>query len=60
MLSPSMFVPGSRTGRFRLGRDFLLRNEQGKSAISLDDYAMTFVDEIEAPKHLNERCTVGY
>ncbi|WP_375243991.1 NAD(P)-dependent oxidoreductase [Sphingomonas parapaucimobilis] len=59
-LSPSaMFVPGERTGRFRLGTDTLLSNEQG-SSISFEDYAMALVDEIEQPHHIRRRFTVGY
>lgn len=60
MLSPSMFVPGSRTGRFRLGKDTLLRDEAGKPSISLEDYAVAFVDELETPRHFDHRFTVGY
>lgn len=60
MLSPSMFVAGTRTGQFRIGSDALLRNEQGKPAISLEDYAMAFVDEIERPARVGKRFTVGY
>lgn len=59
-LSPSaMFVPGERTGRFRLGKDALLANENG-SSISFEDYAIAMVDEIETPKHSRQRFTVGY
>jgi putative NADH-flavin reductase len=59
-LSPSaMFVPGERTGVFRLGKDQLLANEKG-SAISFEDYAIAAVDELEAPKHVRQRFTVGY
>jgi putative NADH-flavin reductase len=59
-LSPSaMFVPGERTGKFRIGQDQLLTNEQG-SSISLEDYAIALVDELEAPTHLRQRFTVGY
>ncbi|GGE12317.1 3-beta hydroxysteroid dehydrogenase [Aureimonas endophytica] len=59
-LSPSaMFVPGERTGRFRLGRDTLLANENG-SSISFEDYAIALVDEIETPAHSRQRFTVGY
>ncbi|MCJ2074738.1 NAD(P)-dependent oxidoreductase [Methylobacterium sp. E-016] len=59
-LSPSaMFVPGERTGRFRLGTDQLLANEQG-SSISFEDYAIALVDELETPKHSRARFTVGY
>jgi putative NADH-flavin reductase len=59
-LSPSaMFVPGERTGKFRLGRDQLLANEKG-SSISFEDYAVAMADEIEKPAHSRERFTVGY
>jgi len=59
-LSPSaMFVPGERTGKFRLGRDKLLSNENG-SSISFEDYAIALADEIENPRHVKQRFTVGY
>ncbi|SFV27566.1 hypothetical protein SAMN05216456_0309 [Devosia crocina] len=59
-LSPSAeFVPGERTGQFRLGKDTLLSNENG-SSISFEDYAIALVDELENPKHTRERFTVGY
>jgi putative NADH-flavin reductase len=59
-LSPSaMLVPGERTGKFRLGTDLLLSNEQG-SSISLEDYAVALVDELENPAHPRKRFTVGY
>ena len=59
-LSPSaMFVPGERTGKFRLGGDQLLTSEKG-SSISFEDYAVALVDEIEKPRHRRQRFTVGY
>jgi putative NADH-flavin reductase len=59
-LSPSaMFVPGERTGKFRLGRDQLLTNDKG-SSISFEDYAIALADEIEKPAHSRQRFTVGY
>jgi putative NADH-flavin reductase len=59
-LSPSaLFVPGERTGQFRLGKDQLLANESG-SSISFEDYAIAMVDEIERPAHHRQRFTVGY
>jgi len=60
-LSPSrFFIPGERTGKFRLGRDQLLVSADGKSSISFEDYAMALVDELERPQHLKARFTVGY
>ncbi|MDT0684322.1 NAD(P)-dependent oxidoreductase [Roseicyclus sp. F158] len=59
-LSPSAeFVPGERTGTFRLGTDTLLSNEDG-SKISFEDFAIAMVDELETPKHVRSRFTVGY
>lgn len=59
-LSPSaMFVPGERTGKFRLGKDQLLSNENG-SSISFEDFSIAMVDELEKPQHHRERFTVGY
>ena len=60
-LSPSaLFTPGERTGKFRLGKDELLTAADGKSWISMEDYAIAMLDEIEQPKHVRERFTVGY
>jgi putative NADH-flavin reductase len=52
-------MPGERTGIFRVGKDQLLRSETG-SKISFEDYAIAMVDEIEDPKHIRQRFTVGY
>jgi len=61
MLSPSaMLAPGQRTGKFRLGGDQLLVKTDGKSDISLEDYAVAMIDELEKPAHLRRRFTVGY
>jgi putative NADH-flavin reductase len=54
------FGPGERTGKFRLGKDTLIANEQHESRISMEDYAIALVDELESPKHERERFTIGY
>jgi len=60
-LSPSaLFVPGTRSGVFRLGQDQLLTAADGKSWISMEDYAIALLDEVERPAHLRQRFTVGY
>jgi uncharacterized protein len=60
-LSPSAdLFPGERTGKFRLGTDQLLRDVNGESRISIEDYAMAMIDEGEKPKHIRQRFTVGY
>jgi putative NADH-flavin reductase len=61
MLSPSAVIaPGARTGKFRLGGDRLLADAHGESRISVEDYAVAFVDELEQPAHPRQRFTVGY
>ena len=57
---PAEFEPGERTGTFRLGTAQLLVDANGKSRISMEAYAIAFVDELEAPKHSRQRFTVGY
>jgi uncharacterized protein len=60
-LSPAAFIqPGEKTGKFRLGGDSLIADEQGNSKISAEDYAIAIVDELEQPKHMRQRFTLGY
>jgi len=51
---------GTRTGKYRVGKDDLLADENGDSFISVEDYAVAMVDELETPKHHKERFTVAY
>ena len=61
MLSPSAVIaPGTHTGKFRLGTEQLLADEKGESRISVEDYAVAMVDELEKPAHPRQRFTVGY
>ena len=57
---PAIFGPGERTGRFRLGTDQLLVGDDGESRISMEDFAIALVDELEKPRHPRQRFTVGY
>jgi putative NADH-flavin reductase len=60
-ISPAAeIVPGERTGNYRTGTNQLLTDAQGRSFISIEDYAVAVLDEIENPKHIRERFTVGY
>lgn len=52
--------PGIRTGKFRLGKDDLIVDEKGESFISVEDYAVAMVDELEQGNHHRERFTIGY
>ncbi len=52
---------GERTGKFRLGKDDLIIDPTtGSSHISVQDYAVAMVNELEKPAHHKERFTIGY
>lgn len=60
-ISPAVnFAPGTRTGKFRLGGDQVVLDGQGQSRISMEDYAVVLVDELEKPMHIRQRFTAGY
>ena len=53
-------APGTRTNTFRLGGDQMIKDDKGDSRISMEDYAVAMLNEIEKPQFLNKRFTVGY
>ena len=60
-VSPSSFFsPGKRTGAYRVGADQLLVDAKGVSKISMEDFAIALLDEVEKPTHHQKRFTVGY
>jgi putative NADH-flavin reductase len=60
-ISPAKdFEPGPRTGAYRVGGDVMLKNESGQSMISMEDYALALIDEIENPLHHQTRFSVAY
>jgi uncharacterized protein len=60
-LAPSaQMMTGERTGKFRLGGAQLLADASGKSWISVEDFAVAMIDELEHPAHVRQRFTVGY
>jgi hypothetical protein len=56
----AFFEPGARTGKFRIGDRSLIADDKGQSRISLEDYAIALVDELEKPAHLRAQFTIGY
>ena len=61
LLSPAAEIfPGERSGHFRLGGDQLLSDDQGHSRISVQDYAVAMIDELEEPAHSRRRFSVAY
>ncbi|MBD8981749.1 NAD(P)-dependent oxidoreductase [Bacteroides stercorirosoris] len=60
-LSPAAnMTPGQRTAKFRIGKDDLVVDANGDSNISVEDFAVAMVDELEQEKHHKERFTIGY
>lgn len=51
--------PGVRTGKYRLGKDDMLFDEKGESFISVEDYAVAMIDELEQERHHKERFTAA-
>ncbi|WP_379128056.1 NAD(P)-dependent oxidoreductase [Paenibacillus sp. sgz500958] len=60
-ISPAAVIqPGRRTGQFRIGLDRLVVDENGESMISVEDYAVAVIDELEEGNFSHERFTVAY
>ncbi|MBR6406478.1 MAG: NAD(P)H-binding protein [Lachnospiraceae bacterium] len=48
---------GKRTGKYKLGTDFIFNNDEGESYISYEDYAIAMADEIEQGNFVGKRFT---
>jgi uncharacterized protein len=60
-ISPAKkFEPGERTGKYRIGGDQMLKDENGKSAISMEDFSVALIDEVENSAHQRMRFSVAY
>ncbi len=60
-VSPSAYIfEGERTDQFRIGEDNLLLNENGESAISMEDFAIGILNEAEEARFIKKRFTIGY
>ncbi len=57
---PAMLTPGERTGSYRTGDQTLVFDHDGDSRVSMEDFAVAALDEIETPKHTGRQFTVGY
>lgn len=57
---PILLAPGARTGQYRSGLDNLLPGVgEVPAGISVADLAVAIVDEVEAPRHIQQRFTVA-
>jgi hypothetical protein len=60
-ISPADVIePGERTGSYGLGTDRLVEDSEGNSFISVEDYAVALVDQLEAPTAIRARMAVGH
>jgi putative NADH-flavin reductase len=60
-ISPAAEIfPGERTGEYRITGEQLLTDVSGKSRITMEDYAVALVDELENPRHVGARFGVAY
>ena len=60
-LSPAAEIhPGRRSGAYRVSGEQLLLNDEGRSTITFEDYAVAVLDELESPRHLGARFSVAY
>lgn len=57
---PAVIEPGKRTGQFRIGMDRLITDERDNSRITVEDYAVALLDEVEDPYYVRARFTVAY
>jgi len=53
-------ITTGRTGKYRLGTDSPVFNEEGRSILSGEDVAVVLADELENPKHHQVRFTAAY
>jgi len=59
--SPSLVIePGERTGQFRIGGEQLLFDGNGQSRITVEDFAIAIIDELEKSENVGRRVTIGY
>lgn len=54
------FAPGEKLGKYRVGGDVAVQPESGGGAISGADYALGFVDLIEAGNHHRAHLNLAY
>ena len=56
----ALLQPGERTGQYRVGGDQLLTDAAGNSQISVADFALAMLDELDRNAHPRQRITFAY
>jgi uncharacterized protein len=51
---------GERTGRYRTAGDQPLAGDNGRSEISMEDFAVALLNEIEQGRHVGQRFTAAW
>jgi uncharacterized protein len=60
-ISPAAHIAlGERTGAYRSALDDLVTDASGESSISVEDFAVAVIDEVERPQHRQQRFTVAH
>ncbi|GLQ90024.1 hypothetical protein GCM10007898_35990 [Dyella flagellata] len=60
-ISPAALIEdGERTGKYRVGGDQLLVDERGVSRITIADYAVALLDQLDRKDSLKKRIAVAY
>jgi putative NADH-flavin reductase len=60
-VSPSAYIfEGDRTNKFRIGGEDLLTDDNGDSSISMEDFAVGILNEVENKEFIKQRFTIGY
>lgn len=57
---PAMLIKEHRTARYALGRDTLVKQNDGQSSISYADFAVAMLDLVELRPSPRQRLTVGW
>lgn len=57
---PILLAPGERSGQYRVGAEAPLMNGAQPGGISVKDLAVAIVDELEVPRHVQQRFTVAH
>ncbi len=60
-LAPAALIePGERTGEYRTAEGELVTDEEGDGYISMEDFAVALVDELEDPQGIHTYLGTGY
>lgn len=60
-ISPAKLIEdGERTGKYRVGGEQLLVDDKGVSRITVADYAVALLDQLEKNDALRQRITIAY